>query len=201
VVDVTLKVNGQAIVTYTMGDNPDAGEFFILRVPMDSLDPAEPGRARSGDKADIFVNDETQPIASITLGERGGIRRLDFEFSDDDYDGLPDGWEQQIVFGDPHDSITDIEEVDPRDDFDMDRFSNLREYLAGSDPVYASDIPVCWSDVYLDGDVDGKDAAIIAEEFYYNEYPATFDLDGDGDLDEWDMMFFCEDFGRLDCNE
>ena len=68
-----------------------------------------------------------------------------------------------------------------------------------SDAIDSEDIPICWSDVYVDGDVDGEDLSIFIKDFYYNNYPCTFDFDGDGDVDDLDMLFFCEDFSRTDC--
>ena len=135
---VTLKVDDEPISTYTMGDNPDAGDYYILRVPMDALEPAEPGSAHSGDEVYIYFNDETDPAASITLGERGTIYRLDFETADDtDSDGLPDNWEQSIVDADPNDAVTSIDDVLPGDDFDGDGEINATEYSNGTDPTDA----------------------------------------------------------------
>jgi hypothetical protein len=54
--------------------------------------------------------------------------------NDDDNDGMPDDWEQQIVDADPNDDITSIEDVNPNDDFDNDGWSNLIEYQRGTDP-------------------------------------------------------------------
>lgn len=67
-VTIALKVDGEPITSYTMGDNPDAGLFYILRVPMDSLAPFEPGKVRIGDEAFVYINDEIEPVASVVLG-------------------------------------------------------------------------------------------------------------------------------------
>ncbi len=48
---------------------------------------------------------------------------------DDDNDGLPDAWEQQY-FGNPTNALAS-------DDSDGDGFSNLAEYIAGTDPTSA----------------------------------------------------------------
>ena len=198
-VTVTLKVNDEPISSYTMGDNPDAGDFFVLRVPMDTMPPAEPGTARDGDTGEIFVNDDTAPAASITLGGRGAVHRLDLAIINTDGDALPDNWEWQIVFEDPHDDITGVNQVIPKDDFDKDGFSNIREFLSDTSPINIAEIPPCWSDVFIDGDVDGVDLGIFIDEYTYNDCPCTCDMDGDGDVDEEDMFFFCEDIGRIDC--
>jgi subtilisin family serine protease/Tol biopolymer transport system component len=51
---------------------------------------------------------------------------------DDDNDGLPDSWEQQY-FGNPTSAVAS-------DDSDGDGFSNLAEYIAGTDPTSADPI-------------------------------------------------------------
>jgi hypothetical protein len=202
-VTIRLKVNSEEICSYTMGDNPEAGVFYVLRVPMDSVDPVEPGTARPGDTADIYINNAGSPVQSVILGERGSIHRLDLGTTDVDTDDIPDQWEQQIINANPNDDIDFPYQVEPADDFDNDGFSNLREYLAGSHPVDTEKIPCCWADVFLDGDVDGEDLAIFTEEFgnFFGYYcpECTFNMDGDDDIDEWDFLFFCEDYGRTNC--
>ncbi len=202
-VTITLEVGGEQIAFYTMGDNPDAGVFFVLRVPMDTMQPYTPGTARSGDDALIFINDETPAAASITLGDRGTIHRLDLDLTDDDNDDILDAWERQIVEADPYDGIEYPHDVLPEHDFDNDGFCNRREWLDGSHPVDTDKIPRCWADVFSDGDVDAIDLAVFVEE--YGEYfghlcpDCTLNMDGDDDIDEWDFRFFREDFGRTDC--
>lgn len=52
---------------------------------------------------------------------------------DSDSDGLPDGWEVDYSF-DPHDDGTTDIVNGPDGDPDNDQFTNLQEYLAGTDP-------------------------------------------------------------------
>ncbi len=201
-VTIKLEVNGEQLCSYTMGDNPQAGVFYILRVPMHSVGPPQSGSASPGDTALIYIND-IQQNPEITLGDRGTIHRLDLDTTDVDGDEIPDRWEQQIVAANPNDDIESPYDVDWAADFDNDGFSNIREYLAGSHPVDTERIPRCWADLFRDGDVDGKDLAIFTED--YAEYfgyvcpDCTFDMDGDEDIDEWDFLFFTEDFGRTNC--
>ena len=75
--------------------------------------------------------------------------------SDDDGDGLPDDWEQQIIDADPNDEITEIADVCPDDDFDGDGFTNKWEYRIGTDPKDPDSYPVnaiSWIQLLLLGD-------------------------------------------------
>ena len=141
---------------------------------------------------------------------------------DSDGDGMPDGWE--LLYGlDPFDD-SDADE-DPDDDgWDFDRngtlearerFTNLREYLNGTDP-YDNDtdddgMPDGWeawygldpadaADAAWDTDSDGYDANrdgetspeekfTNLEEFLNNTNPAQSDSDGDNCTDGWEIYW------------
>ncbi len=122
---------------------------------------------------------------------------------DMDNDNIPDDWEWAIVNANPNDSIEHPLDVLPFNDFDGDGFSNLREFLALSDPVLIQSIPLCWSDFSTDGDVDGMELNTFYLEFGINDCsdanPCSCDLDGDGLVSTTDLLFFSEDFGRTDC--
>ncbi len=53
---------------------------------------------------------------------------------DFDNDGLPDGWEQQIIDA-SRGVIADVDQVKPEDDFDRDGNSNYTEFIAGTSPT------------------------------------------------------------------
>ncbi len=72
---------------------------------------------------------------SISYNDRGTAVRISIGFTDDDNDGLPDDWEQQIIDADPNDNITSIWDVLPGDDFDGDGKTNSEEYKNGTDPI------------------------------------------------------------------
>ena len=112
--------------SYTIGR--DADGYYILRVPMDALDPAEAGTARSGDIAMIFLNNESEPIGSVTLGERGTVQRLDLELigNDSDGDGLHDDWEIA--------NFDNLTHSNGLTDSDGDGESDLEEYYNGTAP-------------------------------------------------------------------
>lgn len=195
---IRLEVGGTEICSYTMGDNPDAGAFYILRVPMDSVGDPVSGTARPGDTAYIYIDGIPGPT-TITLGERGSIYRLDLGTTDDDSDGMPDQWEQRIADANPNDAIYDASDVDPKDDFDYDGFSNARELLAGSDAADTERIPQCIADINTDGDVDGMDLTSFGEDYPLGTCECPSDMDGDGVIDDMDFLFFTEDYGRMDC--
>ena len=64
---------------------------------------------------------------------------------------------------------------------------------------------ICKGDFDQDGDVDGLDLAVFAEDFgrtdcnQPNVLTCEGDFDGDGDVDELDLAVFVADFGRTDC--
>jgi flagellar hook assembly protein FlgD len=127
----------------------------------------------------------------------------DVEPTDVDGDGMLDDWEQLIVDANPNDNMVNIYDVLPKDDFDGDGFSNLREFMSDSDGVNVQDIPDCWADIYADGDVDGEDLALFIADFGRDdcsvEIQCESDLDYDDDVDDMDLLFFGEDYGRTDC--
>jgi hypothetical protein len=133
-VSVSIRVQGVPIASFTMGQIPDAGDFYVLRVPMDALDPATPGTARPGDLGTLLVNGE--PAAHITLEERGAIYRYDLQADGYDDDGLPFWFKQMIIdAAGPDDGIYEFADVHPEDDFEGDGETNWQEYLQGTDPT------------------------------------------------------------------
>ena len=176
VVSVSLKVDSEVIASYTMGENPEAGGHYILRVPMDSLDPARPGTAQTGSTAAICVNENPEPVAVLTLGERGTIYRLDF--NDTDGDGMADDWEQQIVDANP--DFNSIDDVDPNDDFDGDGETNAMEYNNGTDPTDIMSARL--------GDIDGDKYLSLEDSIRCLKSVSNVDQPGDaieieGDID------------------
>ena len=88
---ISLEVNDQEIVSYTMGDNINAGEYFVLRVPMDALAPLSSGSTRPGDVAELFVDGEPiEPLTPLIIAEKGTVKRIYFQVDDWDGDGKPD---------------------------------------------------------------------------------------------------------------
>ncbi|MCI5223255.1 MAG: hypothetical protein D3924_11415, partial [Candidatus Electrothrix sp. AR4] len=73
---ITLKINAEIVDSYTKGDNPAAGDYFILKVDIDSVDPQLPGTYRPGARGYLYLDTETTPILEVIIGERGTVRRV-----------------------------------------------------------------------------------------------------------------------------
>jgi len=73
---VTLKVNGVVLVSYRMGENPAAGDNYVLIVPMDT-DVTVSNAAFPGNSADIYINDVSANENPVTIGNSGETLSLD----------------------------------------------------------------------------------------------------------------------------
>ena len=99
---------------------------------------------------------------------------------DDDLDGLPNQYEFNFFF---------LDAFNPQDagqDFDFDLLTNRQEFELGTDPL-------SWN---TDGDAaqDGDDIEPLNPAY-------SFDSDGDGLPDEWEMQFGFDPFFRDDLND
>jgi hypothetical protein len=94
---INLKIdpNSEPIASYIMGSNSNAGDFYILRVPIFAHASDNPHIAHTGDEVNIYINDELAGI--VNIGERGNIQlyHLDINIvvTDSDGDGLSDSLE------------------------------------------------------------------------------------------------------------
>lgn len=160
---VNIKINGSSnpIASYIMGSIPEAGNKYILKVPLDALDPQKPGTARPGDEAGIYYNDKLAETTSI--GERGSINKIDIDIIDPtivdtDGDGLPD-IEEQNIGANPNNPDTDGDGLSDGNEFyyhctdpllkdtDGDGLSDGDEfYVHGTDPLLKYTDGDCLSD-------------------------------------------------------
>lgn len=126
--------------------------------------------------------------------------------NDDDHDGLPDYWEEQIINANPGDGIVDIAHVLPGDDFDGDTLTNLQEYQLGTNPTVANNpadldadgLADSWEKIYFQSiaTYDGEDnpdgdAFTNEQEESQGTDPTAFDdpndTDKDGLPDDWEL--------------
>jgi hypothetical protein len=129
VVELRASPDGPVLNGYRMGSDPVAGNFYLLRVKTESLEPlSEPDAVLLGSSVHLTVVDESGPRleATYTIEAPGKIVRLDFGDVDTDGDGMSDSFELEH-FG----STTS---GDPDEDSDGDGRPNLREFLQGTDP-------------------------------------------------------------------
>ncbi len=130
---VTAKVNGVEIAAFSVATNSRLAPYYILRLPIDSLDPQIPGTARPGDTVEIFVDGEITAAATLTVGPMGEIIRLHLATEDSDDDGMLDVWEM-AYFG----SLT---ASDGSGDSDNDGLSDLEEFQRDADPTTKTETP------------------------------------------------------------
>jgi hypothetical protein len=131
---ISMQVNGTVISQYTRGDNPDAGDFFVLRVPIDSMDPQTAGTARPGDNGAIYLDAATDPVTTVTIGERGTVQRIYLPGTpppDTDGDGVADADDNcpGIANADQEDTNGNgIGDACDDSDSDQDGYSDRLEY-------------------------------------------------------------------------
>ena len=106
--------------------------------------------------SDVLVDGVSQgAVSTYTFNNVTADHTIAAQFlaADNDGDGLPDWWEQQIIEYNQTDGITGINDVLPNDDFDGDGFSNLKEYQKNTDPTDRNSHPprtMPWLNILLD---------------------------------------------------
>jgi hypothetical protein len=98
VIEARRTPTGPPIASYRMGANSQIGNFYLLRLALESLPPITNTNASEvGHSVYIVVRDGTavRGQTTYTFPERGNVQRTDFGTAsgDSDGDGLPDAWE------------------------------------------------------------------------------------------------------------
>lgn len=98
VIEARRVLNGPPIASYRMGSISRLGDFYSLRIAVESLPPlTNPDASQTGDDLIVVVTDASgvRSQAAHSVGERGTVQRIDFGTAvpDGDGDGLPDAWE------------------------------------------------------------------------------------------------------------
>jgi hypothetical protein len=146
VVEARRTPDGPAIGAYRMGDDRRVGDFYRLKLKLESAAPiTEPEASLAGDRVYLLVRNASETLAqeSFAVGQRGLLTRLDFDNANPDQDGngLPDAWET-FHFGHAAN--------DPNADPDQDGHATIEEFLTGSIPNQRSS--VCRLEVQLGED-------------------------------------------------
>ncbi len=81
-VSLVLEGGTTPIASFAIGSDPTLGALYVLRVPMDSVDPRRQGAARTGDPASLLVNGEL--AGTVVIGERGTAQLMNVDPEDVD---------------------------------------------------------------------------------------------------------------------
>jgi hypothetical protein len=98
IIEARRSTNGPALASYRMGSDEQSGNFYSLRLSLESIAPIKDANAsQTGDTLFILLRDESgiRSQTNFTIVERGVVQRIDFGLAvaDGDGDGLPDLWE------------------------------------------------------------------------------------------------------------
>lgn len=162
---VSLRVNGVELAAWQRSLDPDSADAYVLRIPMDSLEPREPDTARPGEEAEIFLDDAASPVKWVSMGQRGTLLYLRLDETDSDGDGLSDREENELgsnPYSDDSDGDGVIDRYDPdpaNPDSDGDGYLDGYELAVGTDPEDPNDIPVIYVDQANDSGVEDGSAA------------------------------------------
>ena len=118
-------------INYTLEVPLDARKTAQLYTPT-AMAPSTPFTIRVLIGTTVYLPIQMQGQLQV-MGASGESTRLDLTLGvDSDGDGLPDGWEQDVIDFDPNDGINELGDVRPGDDIDGDGMTNLAEYIAGT---------------------------------------------------------------------
>src|SRR5689334_14919436 len=132
--DVTAA--GAPIATYTMGSNSRLGDFYSVRVKLESVPPVLAADAtQTNDRLYVVVKDYSGDLyaTNLLVGTRGTTRQLNLGgtvSNDGDGDGLPDAWEL-AMFGHLNNNSGSL---------GANGRTALSNYLTGSDPNNPDDV-------------------------------------------------------------
>ncbi len=76
VVEARSKPDGVLLRRYTVGSNSHLGNYYKLAIPLDTVDPRKPGRARVGDPIRIFVGGQLAAEVSVGIDPVLGVRGI-----------------------------------------------------------------------------------------------------------------------------
>ena len=138
---------GTVYASCSVGETDFAAMNYRLTLEIDSEGPVRPYAVVKGTSMCVqcLIGGTIKgltPSPVFTVPANGTAQRLDFSLGTDaDADGMPDAWEAWILAmnGLPNNTAA-VKAFKPGDDADGDGMTNYEEYLAGTDPFFATDI-------------------------------------------------------------
>lgn len=100
VIEARRVTNGPAVSSYRMGSDPALGNYYSLRLLLESVGPVSVTNASQISQI-VFISvtdgNGLRAQSPFTFTDRGAVQRIDFGAVavDSDGDGLPDAWELQ----------------------------------------------------------------------------------------------------------
>ncbi|RLE17312.1 MAG: hypothetical protein DRJ65_22970, partial [Acidobacteria bacterium] len=76
---ITLVLDGgeSPVAHYSMGSDPEMGDLYVLRVPLDAVGDRSAHTARTGDGGNILIDGEV--AGEVLVGERGTVQKMDVD--------------------------------------------------------------------------------------------------------------------------
>lgn len=154
-VELVREKDGEVLAEARLGSDAYGASTLNYRMTLEMDTNPSGARARAAEKGDalrVRVKEGTKEVgvipaakASFAAPDPGTPLRLDLTTGADSYGhGIPDDWVKWAIESNPRygeaGQPKTVAEFDPNADYDGDGFSNVREFLAGTNPFDATEI-------------------------------------------------------------
>jgi hypothetical protein len=142
---VIVKAKGVEVGRCTASASISPALNYRVQIPMASDSQAGRGELGAPIAFEVYYDGRMHAVSpgvtSPVVGEPAGALRCDLVVGDDeDGDGLPDEYEELLMYYyEMAGRGSSLADISPDDDFDGDGFTNLQEFRAGTIPVEAGD--------------------------------------------------------------